>query len=307
MSGTFALTQTGETEPLPITSQEEKELKRVFDLLSNYAQQIKLIREIDDLYALIPGAKVKADKFIGSGHLVDMMRLEQTNQLTQARIDELTAQLNDLSSTPDKKISVADVVQMIKQLGGKMGRQDIEEMVWEVDEDLDQCLSWKEFKLMFTRNIKDKTGLEPSRMVRVSRCSFLALHPRAPHQTTPHHSILTHLSTPPLNNKQYNLTQFLIYDRNENGMVSVDETMNMLYARYGRASMELKLKQLFGVDMNETGLEGGEISFSKFIEAVEKVQMRTFWESSKGRIVASTKMGRQAKEVLLAVEQGKKK
>ena len=115
------------------------------------------------------------------------------------------------------------------------------------------------------------------------------------------------MSTPPLNNKQYNLTQFLIYDRNENGMVSVDETMNMLYARYGRASMELKLKQLFGVDMNETGLEGGEISFSKFIEAVEKVQMRTFWESSKGRIVASTKMGRQAKEVLLAVEQGKKK
>ena len=100
--------------------------------------------------------------------------------------------------------------------------------------------------------------------------------------------------------KQYNLTQFLIYDRNENGMVSVDETMNMLYARYGRASMELKLKQLFGADMNETGLEGGEISYSKFIEAVEKVQMKSFWDSSKGRIVASTKMGRLAKEELLS-------
>jgi len=198
MSGTFALTQTGEAEPLPITSQEEKELKRVFDLLSNYAQQIKLIREIDDLYALIPGAKVKADKFIGSGHLVDMMRLEQTNQQTQARIDELTAQLNDLSNMPDKKISVADVVQMIKQLGGKMGRQDIEEMVWEVDEDLDQCLSWKEFKLMFTRNIKDKTGLEPSRMV--SLALFVSRSPPActtPNHTTPHHITVYSPTCPP--------------------------------------------------------------------------------------------------------------
>ena len=81
-------------------------------------------------------------------------------------------------------------------------------MLWEVDEDLDQCLNWTEFKLMFTRNILDATGLEPARM--------------------------------------YNLTQFLIYDHNENGMVSVDETMNMLYARYGRATMEIKLKELFG-------------------------------------------------------------
>ena len=31
---------------------------------------------------------------------------------------------------------------------------------------------------------------------------------------------------------QFNLTQFLIYDTNHNGLVSVDETMNLLYARY---------------------------------------------------------------------------
>ena len=167
MSATFALTQSGDgAEPLPITSQEEKELRRVFDMLCNYSLQIRLIREIDDLYALIPGAKVKAATFIGSGHLVDLVRLEHTNHQTQARIDELTAQLNELATMPDKKISIADVKEMIKQLGGKTSRQDVEEMLWEVDEDLDQCISWKEFKLMFTRNIKDKSGLEPSRMVR---------------------------------------------------------------------------------------------------------------------------------------------
>ena len=102
---------------------------------------------------------------------------------------------------------------------------------------------------MFTRNILDQTGLEPSRM--------------------------------------FYLTQFLIYDHNENGMVSVDETMNMLYARHGRDIMEKKFKELFGSDMHETAREGGEISYEKFHEALHRVQMATFWSTTKGKNIAN--------------------
>jgi len=125
-------------------------------------------------------------------------------------------------------------------------------MIWEVDENSDQCIDWTEFRLMFNRNIMDKTGLEPSGM--------------------------------------YNLAQFLIYDTNLNGFVSVDETMNLLYARYGRAKMESKLKELFGEDMHETGRQGGEITFSSYLKAVEKVQMNMFLNTTKGKI-ASSKLG----------------
>lgn len=43
----------------------------------------------------------------------------------------------------------------------------------------------------------------------------------------------------------------MIFDSNENGKVSVDETMAFLHARYGREGLEFKLKELFGRNMVE--------------------------------------------------------
>jgi hypothetical protein len=114
---------------------------------------------------------------------------------SQYNLDEgkLRKELSDLDNKPNKKISCGDVAAILKYLKQKVNKKDIEEMVWEVDEDLDECIDWNEFRKMFCRNAVDKTGLEVSKM--------------------------------------FNLTQFLIYDHNMNGRVSVDETMNMLYAR----------------------------------------------------------------------------
>ena len=47
----------------------------------------------------------------------------------------------------------------------------------------------------------------------------------------------------------------MIFYSNENGLVSVDETMAFLHARYGRDGLEFKLKELFGNDMVESGTE----------------------------------------------------
>lgn len=67
----------------------------------------------------------------------------------------------------------------------------------------------------------------------------------------------------------------------------MDGTMHMLYARYGRVKMELKLKELFGEDMRETGQEGGEITFSQYLSAVENIQIQTFYSTTKGKTAAS--------------------
>lgn len=180
---------------------------------------------------------------------VNKKQLQEEDEAVQRQVDHLLQELNDLENKPDRKIAVCDVMEISRQLHQPLSKKEAQDIIWEIDDDLDQCLDWPEFRLMFTRNITDKTGLEPSKMF------FLA--------------------------------QFLIYDHNENGKVSVDETMNMLYARYGRAKMETKLRELFGENMHETGREGGEITYEEFLQAVEKIQQQTFWSTAPGKIAAA--------------------
>eukprot|EP00904_Undaria_pinnatifida_P002384 jgi/Undpi1/12146/HiC_scaffold_5.g01822.m1 len=132
-------------------------------------------------------------------------------------IHSLEQDIARLENNPDKKIKVVDVWEHMKFLGKKCSRKEVTDIVWEVDENLDGSIDWDEFKLMFFRNINDHTGLEPAKL--------------------------------------YNMVQFMLYDVDNNVNVSVDETMNMLYARHGRSKMEAKLKELFGEGMRETGTQ----------------------------------------------------
>lgn len=59
-------------------------------------------------------------------------------------------------------------------------------------------------QLMFRRNITDKTGLEPFQL--------------------------------------FNVVQFCMYDKDFSGQVSVDETMHMLFARFGKERLEAEMK-----------------------------------------------------------------
>lgn len=56
-----------------------------------------------------------------------------------------------------------------------------------------------------------------------------------------------------------------------------------IFERYGRVVMEQKLKELFGEDMQETGIGGGEITYDEYVASVDRVQLAKFLETNLGR------------------------
>lgn len=73
-------------------------------------------------------------------------------------------------------------------------------MIWEVDEDCDQCVSWQEFQSMYRRCRNDTTGYEPRRL--------------------------------------FNVVEFVMNDKDDSGTVSVEEAMSVLYLRYGKGVLD---------------------------------------------------------------------
>lgn len=227
-------------EVIGITQQEETQLKRVFNLLCDYGakrQVYKLLRPKEERCDQLR-SKLK-DEEAAEAHVATEL------QTLSAEIDELKCRISALEDASEERITATDLTEALKALGKKTTKKEVEDMIWEVDENLDGCVDWDEMRLMFRRNIRDRSGLEPSKL--------------------------------------FNLVQFCLYDQNDNGRVSVDETMNMLYARYGRVKMEHKLRELFGDDMRENGVQGGEIDFPTYIKAVERVQISSFLQSAQGK------------------------
>ena len=72
-----------------------------------------------------------------------------------------------LSEKDQPKVSPDKLAEALKKLQYKCKRTDVEDMIWEVDEDCDGLISWDEFKAMFYRVRHDKTGWEPRRLFNV--------------------------------------------------------------------------------------------------------------------------------------------
>ena len=173
----------------------------------------------------------------------------------QREQSELETKLADVRNRPVQHIRPVDTAAALGSLGKKATKREVQNMMWEVDEKLDGVLDWDEVHLNYERNIRDSSGLEPA--------SF------------------------------YHMIQFMIYDRDNNALVSIDETMNMLYARVGREQMETTITKLFGGDdgapIKEVGHQGGEIDFERYWEVVIREHQKKFHESDLGKVATEKK------------------
>jgi len=212
-------------------AQEERELRRVFDHLSSYRQKKRLSHTITD-------CKERRQRLEASRNNPEVSALlnEKGGKMTRDEIEDelrkvdqsleraLVEQAAMQSSSHSRVIKNEDLFEAIKALGKVCSKKEISDMIWEADENLDGVVDWEELRAMFNRNLLDRTELEPANL--------------------------------------FNVVQFMTYDKKNCGVITADDTMAILFARYGQSQLEMRMKQLFG--------DSDELSFVDYLERVGK-------------------------------------
>lgn len=202
------MSNTQDQNPL-IKGPEMKQLQRSFNFLANFVEVNEIRQKIKpkvERKRKIMDHKRNPDNVNVLNNNNEIMNEDEIDEELKQLLEEieaLEAQIDEIQSRPDRKIELKDLSEALKGLGRKCTRKEVEEIIWEVDEDLDGCISWDEMIKMYERNIDpegNKYGMEPFQF-------FL-------------------------------IVQFLMFDKDLVGTISVDETMDMLYRRYGKDKFE---------------------------------------------------------------------
>ena len=170
----------------------------------------------------------------------ELLKKVQIKPIESVCLDRVFAYLTD--KDPKKpaehaqKIGPGDLMKVLTFLGSKPLKSEVNLIIWEVDDDLDGYVDRKEFETMYKRCISDETGLEPRKL--------------------------------------FNIVQFLMYDKDFKGRVSVEETLQILFVRYGRESLDDEITAIFGDDeKNDDGSEK-EITYGEYVDKINKRALR---------------------------------
>jgi hypothetical protein len=171
---------------IELTIQEERMLKVAYEYLSGFAKRSqkehavdKKKEEVTTLYNNLPTAArvTLRDRSIplkkGPGELSLIAGHEGAIPEHERKLEEYLFAKGELQTLEeelkvfmlvDHKISIRDLDSALKKFGAHVSRKELEQMIWEVDENSDEVIDYEEFQLTYYRNITDSTGSEP--------CSF---------------------------------------------------------------------------------------------------------------------------------------
>ena len=124
----------------------------------------------------------------------------------QKELESLRRVFESLDRTKCGKIGFKELNDQLIKLEYRAKRVEVEDMIWEVDEDCDHAVSWDEFKLMFHRCRNDRTGLEPRKL--------------------------------------FNVVEFMMHDKDSSGTIDMDECMEILFRRFGKEQVRLSPSSL---------------------------------------------------------------
>lgn len=150
---------------------------------------------------------------------------------TQVELEALKRAFHALDADRDGRLSPHDILTTLTRLHHKATRQEVEVMLWEVDEDLDGFISWGEFLTLYQRGTGDLTGLEPRNF--------------------------------------FHVVQFLMYDKDLKGEISVEQTLQILFVRFGRELLDQEIQAIFGEDERKYDGPEKKLTLTEYLEKVK--------------------------------------
>ena len=180
----------------------------------------------------------------------------------QKELESLRRVFESLDKNKDGKVDFKELNDQLIKLDYRAKRVEVEDMIWEVDEDCDHCVSWDEFKLMFHRCRSDKVN--PCALVcPATVAAWASLAPAFSHCT-----VFSRWQTGLEPRKLYNVVEFMMHDKDSSGSIDMDECMEILFRRFGKDQLEQRTNDFFKHDTDGDNA----ISFAEFQKQMQAIR-----------------------------------
>ena len=190
-------------------------------------------------------------KFIG--------KLEKANKKNYKNKDEEDEEQKE-KKEPKKKFSQKALRKVIRTLCNEFAKDELDNMIWEVDENLDGYVSETEFENMYKKCITDEKEEEGKKL--------------------------------------FYLTQFLMYDKDEKHEITVEDTLEILCARH-QNNVDAALDAIFDIEKkDEKGkvrrVKRETISFLEYAQRMHELSMKKRNEISNRKKIFCDQLKEQA-------------
>jgi calmodulin len=191
----------------------------------------KYLREINEK------AKKKQMKFPKTKNKSKIETLSKKNYKNK---DEEESSSKKENSSQKKKFSQKALRKIIRQLCNEFAKDELDNMIWEVDENLDGYVSEDEFENMYKKCITDENEEESKKL--------------------------------------FYLTQFLMYDKDQKHEITVEDTLEILCARH-QNNVDQALDAIFDIEkVDEKGkkrkIKRETISFLEYAQRMHELSMK---------------------------------
>ena len=112
-----------------------------------------------------------------------------------------------LDLADDGYIDVDELYEAQRKMGGKLSKDEVRDVIWEVDDNMSGRLSMSEFLTVYRRAHADESGFEPKRF--------------------------------------WSIVEFLLMDRDSSGEISLDEAMTTIFERQGADDLAKYTRNFF--------------------------------------------------------------